>query len=541
MIHLILTIVAIAVAGVNLVLELTRDIMMLQQNSYRRERYMRWLRESGDTTSWLRLVSMAVLLIALSRLSAYAAMVAALGLFGLVSAAILWRRKYKKPLVWTRRVWRIFSVVIALVVIAVLGTMIIMAWNLPDVLCCRVAFMPLLYAALIVLTACYCISHVIVVSANWLLAPVEKAINRRYYNDAKRRLEQMPDLKIIGITGSYGKTSTKHYLYRILSEHFDTLMTPGSFNTTLGVVRTVREYLKPYHQVFIVEMGAKQKGDIAEICDLVHPSVGIVTAVGPQHLESFKTIENVQATKFELVDALPADGLAVVNNDFEKIADRPVTNTRCVRYGVRVGDVDYTARNIEYSAAGSSFEVVAADGYVLSLRTRLVGECNISNLLAAVAVARHLGVPDKKIAYAVERIEQVEHRLSVKRTPAGVTIIDDAFNSNPVGSAMALDVLSAMRGGKRIVITPGMIELGEEQEALNETFGRRIASSVDVAIIVGKYNRDAIVRGITEAAVLAADCVHAVDTFADAQLLLASLVKPGDTVLYENDLPDTFK
>ena len=541
MILLILTIVAIVIAGVNLVLELTRDIMMLQQNSYRRERYMRWLRESGDTTSWLRLVSMAVLLIALSRLSGYAAMVAAPGLFGLVSAAILWRRKYKKPLVWTRRVWRIFSVAIALVLIAVLGTMIIMAWNMPDVSCCRVAFMPLLYAALIVLTACYCISHVIVVLANWLLAPVEKAINRRYYNDAKRRLEQMPDLKIIGITGSYGKTSTKHYLYRILSEHFDTLMTPGSFNTTLGVVRTVREYLKPYHQVFIVEMGAKQKGDIAEICDLVHPSVGIVTAVGPQHLESFKTIENVQATKFELVDALPADGLAVVNNDFEKIADRPVTTTRCVRYGVRVGDVDYTARNIEYSAAGSSFEVVAADGYVLSLRTRLVGECNISNLLAAVAVARHLGVPDKKIAYAVERIEQVEHRLSVKRTPAGVTIIDDAFNSNPVGSAMALDVLSAMKGGKRIVITPGMIELGEEQEALNETFGRRIASSVDVAIIVGKYNRDAIVRGITEAAGLAADCVHAVDTFADAQHLLASLVKPGDTVLYENDLPDTFK
>ncbi|MGM9862110.1 MAG: UDP-N-acetylmuramoyl-tripeptide--D-alanyl-D-alanine ligase, partial [Muribaculaceae bacterium] len=398
-----------------------------------------------------------------------------------------------------------------------------------------------LFAALMALTACYCISHVIVVLANWLLAPVEKAINRRYYNDAKRRLEQMPDLKIIGITGSYGKTSTKHYLYRILSEHFDTLMTPGSFNTTLGVVRTVREYLKPYHQVFIVEMGAKQKGDIAEICDLVHPSVGIVTAVGPQHLESFKTIENVQSTKFELVDALPADGLAVVNNDFEKIADRPVSNTRCVRYAVRVDNVDYTARNIEYSAAGSSFEVVAADGYVLALRTRLVGECNISNLLAAVAVARHLGVPDKKIAYAVERIEQVEHRLSVKRTPAGVTIIDDAFNSNPVGSAMALDVLSSMKGGKRIVITPGMIELGEEQETLNETFGRRIAASVDVAIIVGKYNRDAILRGITDAAGLADDCVHAVDTFADAQRLLASFVAPGDTVLYENDLPDTFK
>ena len=148
------------------------------------------------------------------------------------------------------------------------------------------------------------------ISACWLLSPVERHINRHYYRDAEHRLQAMPGLKVIGITGSYGKTSTKHYLETILSEHFDVLMTPGSYNTTMGVIRTVREYLKPYHEVFIVEMGAKQRGDIKEICDLVHPGIGIITAVGEQHLESFKSIENVQATKFELVDSLPAGGLA---------------------------------------------------------------------------------------------------------------------------------------------------------------------------------------------------------------------------------------
>ena len=136
---------------------------------------------------------------------------------------------------------------------------------------------------------------------------------------------------MIGITGSYGKTSTKHYLNRILSEQFEVCMTPGSFNTTMGVIRTIREYLKPYDTVFICEMGAKQPGDIKEICDLVHPSVGIITAVGEQHLESFKTIENVQRTKFELIDSLPADGLAIVNDDFEWVANRKVSDVECVR------------------------------------------------------------------------------------------------------------------------------------------------------------------------------------------------------------------
>ena len=287
-------------------------------------------------------------------------------------------------------------------------------------------------------------------------------------------------------------------------------------------------------------MGAKARGDVKEICDLVHPTMGIITAVGPQHLESFKTIENVQKAKFELADALPADGVAIINNDFEHIANREVTNASCARYGVKA-DADYRAVDVKYTSHGTTFAIVGPDNWRIELSTRLMGECNVSDLLAAAVAAHLMGVPDRKIAQAVAAIEPVEHRLSVKRTPGGITILDDAFNSNPVGSRMALEVLATFTEGQRIVITPGMIELGDQQYQLNRDFGAAIAQNVDIAIIVGHYNRDAITEGIIDAGKLPQEKIFQVESFAKAQELLVTMVKPGDTVLYENDLPDTFK
>lgn len=509
--------------------EFRRDLMMLQQNSYRNDRYRRWLDTSADTTTVMRLVSMAVVLASFSTLSV--PVVGAVLILATSVTNIIWlsTRKYKKPLVWTPRARRIYGVMSFLGLIAIIAPYFILRGSEES-----------LEVMAAVALAVYCLSHVFTLVANWLLKPVEKHINARYYREASEILASMPDLKIIGVTGSYGKTSTKHYLNRILAEKFDVMMTPGSYNTTMGVIRTIREYLKPYNEVFIVEMGAKQPGDIKEICDLVHPSAGIVTAVGEQHLESFRTIENVQRTKFELVDALPSDGLAVVNNDFPYSANRKVDNVECLRYGVSNPDgADYTATDITYSPSGTSFTLRCPGGDSHNFHTRLVGECNVSNLLAAIIVAIKLGVPAEKIRYAVEKIEQVEHRLNMKRTPGGVTIIDDAFNSNPTGSAMALDVLASMKGGRRIVVTPGMVELGDRQEELNGQFGKKISRSADIAIIVNTYNREAITEGIRKGA--GSVEVHTVDTFSDAQRLLATILRSGDTILYENDLPDTFK
>lgn len=530
----VLSALAVLTMGLGYIYELRRDLMMLQQNSYRQERYIRWLKASKDTTSTFRLFTYILFFASLNGLSSR--ILPYIAISGIILCGIiLWRRlataRYKKPLAMTPRARRLFiaqisisAVIIAFAVVA-FGT----ASTGDAVYCCAVA-----------LVGCLCGSHIITMAALQILRPVESHINRKFYNSAADRLRSMPNLKIVGITGSYGKTSTKHFLHRILSEHFDTLMTPGSFNTTLGVVRTVNEYLKPYNEVFIVEMGAKQPGDIREICDLVHPSVGIITAVGPQHLETFGNIENVRDTKFELVDSLPADGLAVVNNDFPMSAGREVTNTGCLRYGItNKENCSYTADHIVYGPDGTSF-TVHGDGRSLELTTALLGECNISDLLAAIAVATALGVPDEKIRYAVSSIQPVEHRLSRRRLPSGLTIIDDAFNSNPSGSKMALDVLAMMKHGHRFVITPGMIELGNRQYELNKELGRHAAASADTAIVVGDYNRDAIVSGLEEGGMDKAR-ILTFPTFNEAFAFVMAHHGNGDTVLIENDLPDTFK
>lgn len=509
-----------------------RDLMMLQLNSYRNERYTRWFNKSQESTNTMRILScISLFMLLVPRLPFLATAAFAILVMIWISAKLA-REKYKKPLVWTNRAKRIYAVmwILSMILMALTFILVIQGDDL---------FTALKDTAMVGL-AFAVISPCLLLISNVLLKPVEKYINSRYYNDAARILRSMPGLKIIGITGSYGKTSTKHYLNRILSEKFDTLMTPGSYNTTMGVIRTVREYLKPYNEVFIVEMGAKQPNDIKEICDLVHPTMGIVTAVGEQHLESFKTIENIQRTKFELIDALPSDGFGVVNDDFEYVANRPVSNVECVRYAVQnTKNADFIAKDIILDHTGTTF-TISGEGKELTLHTRLVGECNISNLMAAVIIAMHMGVEDEKIKYAVDRIDQVEHRLNMKRTPGGVTIIDDAFNSNPTGSRMALEVLGAMNSGKRIVVTPGMIELGNRQYDLNRELGITAAKNADVAVVVNKYNRDAIVEGLLKGG-MDEKSIHAVDSFAEAQKILGTLLAKGDTVLYENDLPDTFK
>ena len=503
-------------------LRLKYELQMMQQNSYRTVRYLRWLKsDAAATTRITDLMLLAVLLLFWNNIWA----IGGVGAVTILKAAKEAGRKYKKPLVFTARAKRIYTVEMLFLLLPILIA----------------AFFAMITVSASYAMAAAALSPVLAIFALWILLPLEKLINRYYCNDAARILKSMPDLTIIGITGSYGKTSTKHYLYRILSEKYNVLMTPGSFNTTLGVVRTVREQLRPYHQVFIVEMGAKQRGDVKEICDLVHPSIGIITAVGEQHLESFGSIENVQAAKFELIDSLPSDGTAILNNDFPKVASRKVTRPKNVyRYAVKTSDADFRATDIAYGRTSTAFAIQSPDGSRTELETRLLGECNISNLLAGCIAAKVMGMDETDIRYAVAQVAQVEHRLSVKHTASGITVIDDAFNSNPHGSKMALDVLSSFTGGKRIVITPGMIELGAEQYSLNRELGMYMCGRRDVAFVVGRYNRDAIVEGLTTGGFAPKNIIRT-DTLAEASARLQQTVRSGDTVLFENDLPDTFK
>ena len=496
------------------------DLQMFQQNSYMAGRYWTWLRPVllGHRRWWFALLPLLCWSPALR-------VIAAVILFW--SALLEFRTHYKVRIVYTKRVVRLIVTCILLGLLLLRAAYAAGGWK--TVAVCA----PLLLLC----------DKPLVVLANLINAPLEALIRRWYYNDAARMLRARPDLVIIGVTGSFGKTSTKNYLYRMLSERYNTLVTPGNFNTTLGVVRTVREQLRPYHQVFIVEMGAKQPGDIREICDLVHPTIGIVTAVGDMHLETFGSRENIQKTKFELIRALPPQGLGVINADSEGIAtykDIP-DHCRMVRFGIDAHRADVRAADIVYSASGTGFTVVGP-GAPLSLQTRLVGRGNVLDIVGACVVAAELGVSPQQIRVAVSKLQQVEHRLSV-RQQGGLTILDDAYNANPEGAAMALDVLRGLRldeGARRFVVTPGFVELGARQAEENRKLGARAARAADVLIVVNRLNREAICAGAREAG-LAEDCLICADSLSEAVAALSGRAAAGDAVLYENDLPDMFK
>ena len=494
------------------------DIHMFQLSSYRYSRYFRWL-VPGNIISQKRFIAFMMLVPAL--VPNYVGVGFATGIT-IGAWAVAWREKFKTPLVYTMRVKRLFATNILLfVAITALALLFATEW------------------ATVIIAATLLLSNFLMLLANLVNTPIEKAINRHYYNDAKRIIDSHKGLIIIGVTGSFGKTSTKNYLASVLAEKYNVLVTPGNFNTLLGVIRTIREQLRPYHQVFIVEMGAKQKNDIKEICDLVHPTIGIVTAVGEMHLETFKTVENIQETKFELINSLPAGGLGVINYDSEYIKSYKGIKSPCkiIRYAVE-GEGDYKANDVVYGAGGVSFTLSNGEHY----SSRLLGVGNLLNILASIAVADHLGVPANKQRNAIARLQPVEHRLSMK-VANGITVLDDAYNSNPTGAKMSLGVLKEFavgEGNKRIVITPGFVEMGTRQADANKELGRTIAVSCDYAIIVNAVNREAIKSGIEEGG-LPAEKYFLADSLNHAHQQLAKILRPGDVVLYENDLPDNFK
>jgi UDP-N-acetylmuramoyl-tripeptide--D-alanyl-D-alanine ligase len=434
-------------------------------------------------------------------------------------------RQAKKPLVYTNRVKRMLVTQGMF-----LAALLLFLFSVEN---------PKVQAAC--LAAAHLLAPCFVLLADRVNMPLEKSINQSYIKDAKRRLREHPGLIVVGITGSYGKTSTKFFLHRILSVKYDVLMTPESFNTTLGVVRTVREKLKPFHEIFICEMGARNVGDIAEICDIVRPRYGILTSIGPQHIESFKSLENVVRAKFELPDALPGDGAAFLN------FGNPHIRAECLRRGqtgqtVTYGfseDCGYRAGNIVTSGEGSSFSVRMPDSIEMSFETQLIGKHNVENILAAIAVADFLGVERRRIAMGVRRLESVPHRLQLIRHGKDL-LIDDAYNSNAAGAKAALDVL-AMFDGCKILVTPGMIELGVKAKELNEKFGAQASEVCDFVILVGKRQTESIRKGLADAGYPDDNIFISEDIF-QGLARVRELDGKGKqkVVLLENDLPDNY-
>ena len=368
--------------------------------------------------------------------------------------------------------------------------------------------------------------------------PIERRVHQHYIDEAKQKLTKMPELTVIAITGSYGKTSTKFMIRDLLNQRMSVCSTPGSYNTPMGICKVINNDLEAHHQVLILEMGARYEGNIDELCDIAEPHIAVVTNVGVAHLETFGSQDAIARTKSTLVRRLKPNGTAVLNADDQRVAAMADLrdDISTIKVGLQHGSIQAT--DISYNHEGTQFKI-SRDDKIETFNTRLLGAHNVQNMLLAVGVAAHFDIRLKTMALAARDIEPIEHRLELKKE-GDITIINDAFNSNPAGAKNAIEILAQFQSGRRIIITPGMIELGDLEEEKNREFGRQIGQAdLDLVVLVGQQRTVPIQKGIEETG-LPAEQVKIVDSLFKANELMREYVQPGDVVLYENDLPDSF-
>jgi UDP-N-acetylmuramoyl-tripeptide--D-alanyl-D-alanine ligase len=444
----------------------------------------------------------------------------------LVYAVQTWRRKQVKPLVFTARAKRLYGVgwvfgVVPSVIAGVFGgpSAVGVAGGL------SVLALPWLLGL-----------------ANTALKPYQRLENRRYVRSAERKLREIRPL-VVGISGSFGKTTTKACVAAALDAHGPAYPTPASFNSFLGVVRAINEGLEPRHETFVAELGSYRIGDVAELCELVQPRIGILTSLGPAHLERFGSMDAIEQAEGEVADALPREGLFLTRADDERCLRVARDRARCrvlLFSPAEHPEADVWAQNIAVSSGGTDFEIRWRDDpEPLALRSRLLGEPNVANLLAAAAVARDLGSTPAQIARALRRVAPPKHRLEpIVNQAGGIVVIDDSYNSNPVGAAAALEVLRAHEADRRILVTPGMVELGPQEAEENRRLGRFAAEVCDVCLLSGPLAPH-IREGLLDGGLADSQIIVAPDG-PSVHAELARLSRRGDVILFENDLPDVY-
>lgn len=432
--------------------------------------------------------------------------------------------KRKKPLKYTKRAVRCLLFVTAFSTAAVICAFAAATANMTQnylrylVLFCFPLTFPVLFLA-----------------GSSIINVFERLNNARYVRRAAKQLAARKDLVKVAITGSCGKTSVKNFLHAMLATKYNVLSTPASYNTPMGISKTVRS-LDATYDVFIAEFGARRMGDIRKLMKMVNPSYTILTGINSQHLETFGSEENIAREKCRILD-VGAAGICVVNsklrakaeNALAKLKQRPVV----VYAGVDEGEC--LAKDVAMSEAGTSFTLTFGEGE-FPITTALIGRHNIENIAMAAAMAHALGVEIPLILAAIEDIEPVPHRMQLIQGN-GMLIIDDSFNSNPDGARSALDTL-AMFARRKVVLTPGLVELGGREREENYALGQKIAEVADLVLLVGATRTDPIRRGLLDGGF--GGEIHIYDSLAGAEGDFQNRLRSGDALLILNDLPDIY-
>jgi UDP-N-acetylmuramoyl-tripeptide--D-alanyl-D-alanine ligase len=398
-----------------------------------------------------------------------------------------------------------------------------------------------------------------------LAAPVERRLVAPFVASATARLASVGPV-VVGITGSFGKTTTKGYVAHLLGGSHSVLASPASYNNRTGLARAINESLGPGTDVFVAEMGTYGPGEIAELCSWIRPSVSVITAIGPVHLERMRTEEAILAAKSEIL----VDGaVAVLNVDSPALAGLAEAQAASGRRVWRCSALDPDAD--VWVGAG-----VRVRGEALPGSPPPPPGAPATNVACAVAVALELGVAPEEVGRLLGTLPTAPNRLSRRVADGGFVILDDTYNSNPAGAALALEALAGCGsgGGRRVMVTPGMVELGERQAGENTALAQRAASVVTQMVVVGRTNRRALLAGLEAASVAGLSAgpsagseagsvagssagpsagsvagssagrdrpeVVVVRTREEAVSWVRDHLGPGDAVLYENDLPDHY-
>ena len=508
-----------------------KSFHMMQQNFYNDDnRYMKWVNNNKKkvilASDIIFILSIIVLFLDYKiSLILYPILYPLLYIVVIIMYLKKPKVKDKKPLVVTARVKRLYFTMFLIYFIAII----------PFVVNYSIDRIWLSYAIVSFLT---CMNWLLVVIANIINKPMEKVVYFYYRYKAIKKLKSM-NIPVVGITGSYGKTSTKNIVSTILNAKLNSFASPKSFNTPLGLMNTINNYLDKFNDIFLAEMGAFKLGEIKQDCDLVKPKYGIITTIGEAHLETFGSRDNIMKGKMELVESLPSDGFAILNIDDEYQRKYQIKND-CKIYwiGIDNKEADLYATNIKLSGSGTTFDCVfKGDKNKYTFSTKLLGKHNVYNILDGIFLGYKLGLSIDQLKRGVSSLKPTEHRLELKKY-GNINIIDDAYNSNPVGSKMAVEVLGLMKGTK-IIVTPGMIELGEKQYELNKKFGQYISKVCDYVILVGEKQTKPIYDGLVENKYDTRK-IFVLNDVRDAFPLMSKLAKDTTYVLLENDLPDLF-
>lgn len=503
----------------------TKILGALQSLGYSGKKLLRWCGKDGNMI-WQRLILLAtccVLLCAVfglcfSFVGTYAAVIslAAYLIFFILYIAADKRIAPRCPAARTPRFKRLQ--IITFTASCIIAYIVVTLLNFADYAWGNAVFSVLRYVPLAILPL---VLIYVICLANLIDKIYEVPHNRKYIAQAKSAVA-LSGIKVIGVTGSYGKTSVKNILESVLSKKYRVLSTPRSYNTPLGIARTINGADLNNYDIFIAEMGARNVGDIAELCEICPPDYSVITGICPQHLESFGSLENIVAAKSEILRYTKVKSF---------VADDCFDMFNYAFPAERVGCVS----DIKTDGNGTNFALTLGENRV-KVHTKLLGEHSAKNIALAAQLAYELDISFIEICSAIGELDFTPHRLQLIKKD-GVNILDDGYNCNVKGAAAALQVLR-LYGGRKICVTPGMVELGTLEESENYELGKKLAG-LDYVILVGETLIKPAMDGYLAEGGDEQKIVK-VPTLKAAEEELKNYLTVGDTVLFLNDLPDIY-